>query len=102
MLHLGVIVTASHVISRQNFFLLLWLNVVTSLYHDRMIFFQMRLRISIRGRVRPFVGPAVPSYFWTLNMAALEDDKTLTDIVNNGTVSDDEVVAANEPRGTYY
>ena len=57
----------------------------------------MRLRISIRGCVRPSVGRSVPSYFRTPNMAVFECEKSSTDIVNNGTMSDDEVVASDVP-----
>ena len=62
----------------------------------------MRLRISIRGRVRPSVGPSVgPSYvtryFRRTNMAIFESKKSSNDIVNNGTMSDDEVVATDVP-----
>ena len=45
----------------------------------------MRLRISIRGRVRP------------PNMAIFEGEKSLTDVVNSNTMSDDEEVASDVP-----
>ena len=57
----------------------------------------MRLRISIRGRVRPSVGPYVPRYFRTTNMAVFEGKKSSNDILNNGTMSADEVVASDVP-----
>ena len=61
----------------------------------------MRLRISIRGRVRPSVGPSVgwsvPSYFRTPNMAVFEGKKSSNDILNDGIMSDDEVVASDVP-----
>ena len=50
--------------------------------------------------VRPSVHPSVPSYFRTPNMAVFEGEKSSTDIVNNGTMSEDEVVASDVPRGT--
>ena len=57
----------------------------------------MRLRISIRGRVRPSVRPSIPCYFRTTNMAIFEDEKSSIDITNNDTISDDEVVASYVP-----
>ena len=61
----------------------------------------MRLRISIRGRVHPSVGTSVcrsvPCYFWTPNIVVFEGEKSLTDIINNATMSDDEVVASFGP-----
>ena len=54
----------------------------------------MRLRISIRGRVRSSVRPSVPSYFRTTNMAVFESEKSWIDIMNNGTIIDDEVVTS--------
>ena len=56
----------------------------------------MRLRISIRGRVRPSVSPSVhlsiPYYFRT--MSVFEAQKSSKDIMNNDTISDDEEVAS--------
>ena len=52
----------------------------------------MRLRISIRGRVRPSIRRSVPSYFRTTTMADFVDV-----ILNNGTMSDNEVVASYVP-----
>ena len=63
----------------------------------------MRLRISIRGRVRPSVRssvrPYVPSYFRPTNMVVFEGKKSSNDIIINDTMSDDEVVASDVPRG---
>ena len=60
----------------------------------------MRLRISIRGRVRPsvrrsvrrFVGPAL---FLNDEYGNFESHKSSNDIINNGRMSDDEVVASD-------
>ena len=57
----------------------------------------MRLRISIRGRVRPSVHPYVPCYFRKTIMAVFEGKKSSNDIINNDTMSDDEVVAFYVP-----
>ena len=61
----------------------------------------MRLRISIRGRVRPSVrrsvGPSVPCYFRKTKIVDFEDRKSSNDIINNATMSDDEVVASYGP-----
>ena len=54
----------------------------------------MRLRISVRGRVRPSVGPSIPCYFRMTNMAVFEGRKSTNDFSNNDTVRDDEVVAS--------
>ena len=68
----------------------------------------MRLRISIRGRVRPSVrpsvrrsvrrsvGPSVPRYFLTLKIEVFECGKS-SNVINNDTMSDDEVVASYVP-----
>ena len=66
------------------------------------------LRISIRGCVHPSVrpsahrsiGPSVPRYFPTTNMTVFVGKKSSNDIINNGTMSDDEVVASDVPPGT--
>ena len=65
----------------------------------------MRRRISIRGHVRPSVrpsvrrsvGPYVPRYFRTTNMAIFEGKRSSNDIMTNDTMSDDEVVASDVP-----
>ena len=65
----------------------------------------MRRRISTRGCVRPSVrrsvGPSVrmsvPCYFQKTNMAVFEGKKSSNDIINNDTMSDDEVVASYVP-----
>ena len=57
----------------------------------------MRLRISVRGRVPRSVGASVPCYFRTTNIAVFEGIKSSNDIINNGTMSDDEVVASDVP-----
>ena len=43
------------------------------------------------------VGPSVPCYFRTTNMAVFEDKKSSNDIINNDTMCDDEVVASYVP-----
>ena len=43
------------------------------------------------------VRPSVPSYFRMPIMAVFKGEKSLTDIVNNSTMSDDEVVASDVP-----
>ena len=61
----------------------------------------MRLRISIRGRVRPLVrpsvhpsvGPSDPCYFRKTKIVDFVGRKSSNDIINNATMSDDEVVA---------
>ena len=66
----------------------------------------MLLGISMRGRVRtygrPSVCPSVPSYFRSTNMAAFEDEKSLIDIINTGTMSDDEVVTSDVPSWYFF
>ena len=57
----------------------------------------MRLRISIKGHVRPSVRPYVPCYFQTTNVAVSEGKKSSTDIIINDIMSDDEVVASDVP-----
>ena len=69
----------------------------------------MRLRISIRGRVRPSVRLSVcPVLFSKVKSThtrrilcrvsgLVETEKSSEDITNNGTVSDDEVVASDVP-----
>ena len=57
----------------------------------------MRLRISIRGHVRPSVRPSVPCYFRMTNMANFEDKKSSNDVMDNDIISDDEVVASYVP-----
>ena len=57
----------------------------------------MRLRISVRGRVRP----SVQSYFRTTNMAVYEGEKSSTDIINSDTISDDAVPPRYLFNGTY-
>ena len=47
--------------------------------------------------VRRSVGRSVPSYFRTPNMAVFEGKKSSNDIINNGIMSDDEVVASDVP-----
>ena len=43
------------------------------------------------------VRPSVPCYFWTTNMAVFEGEKSSNDILNNNTMSDDEVVTSHVP-----
>ena len=67
----------------------------------------MRLRICIRGRVRPSVRPSACLcvslyYFRTTNMVVFEGEKSSKDIVINDVMSDDEEVASNVPRGTCF
>ena len=57
----------------------------------------MGLRISMRGRVRPSVLRYFPSHFLTTNMAKFECEKSSTDIINNGTMCDEELVASDVP-----
>ena len=59
--------------------------------------FKMQLRISLRGHACPSVGPSVPCYYWTINMAVFESKKSSKDIKINDTISDDEVVASDVP-----
>ena len=59
--------------------------------------FWMRLRISIRGRVRPSVRRMVPCYFRTTKIVVFEGKKSLNDFINNATMCDDEVVASYVP-----
>ena len=53
--------------------------------------------MSVRPFVRPSVSLSVPRYFRTTNMAIFESKKSLNDIINNGTMSDDEAVASDVP-----
>ena len=50
-----------------------------------------------RPSVRRSVRRSVPPYFRTTNMAVFEGKKSSNDIINNGTMSDDEVVASFVP-----
>ena len=59
--------------------------------------FQMRLRISIRGRVRRSVRRSIPCYFRMTNMAVFEETKSSKDIKSNDTISEDEVLAFDVP-----
>ena len=52
----------------------------------------MRLRISKRGRVRLYV-----CYFQTMKNTVFEGRESVNDIINNDTMSDDEVVPYNVP-----
>ena len=65
---------------------------------------------SVRLSVRPSVGPSVrrsvrrsvPCYFPKTNIVDFEDKQYSNDIINNATMSDDEVVASYacmDPRG---
>ena len=45
----------------------------------------------------PSVGPYVPCYLRTPNMAVSEGEKSSNDIIINDTMSDDEVVASDVP-----
>ena len=76
-----------------------------------MLIFQMRLRISIRGRDHPSVGPSVhpsvrpsvrlsdrlyvPCYFQMMNVAIFEIKNSSNDIKNSDTMTDDGVVASD-------
>ena len=66
----------------------------------------MRLRISISGHIRPSVGPsASPSHviLRTTKIMDFDDGKSSDDIINNATMSDDEVVASyGPPRSLFY
>ena len=64
------------------FFSLLFLDATTHLYQ----------------RSCPSVRPYVPCYFRTTNMAIFEGKKLSNDIINNGIMSDDEVVASDVPQ----
>ena len=70
----------------------------------------MRLRISIRGHVRPSVRPSVgpsvrrsvrtsvgPVLFSNDDYGCFQGEKTSNNIKNNGTMSEDEVVASDVP-----
>ena len=52
---------------------------------------------SIRRSVGPSVGPPVLRYFRATNMAVFEGKKSSNGIINNGTMSDDEIVASDVP-----
>ena len=70
----------------------------------------MGLRISIGGRVRLSVGPSVrpsvrlsvrpsvPCYFRMRNIAIFECKNSSNDIIIDGTMSDDKVVASDVPQ----
>ena len=68
--------------------------ILASLLFSPPLFFPLQLRVSITGRVRSSVRPSVPSYFRTTNMAVFEIEKSWIDIMNNGTMSDDEAVTS--------
>ena len=61
----------------------------------------MRLRISMRGRVRPSVCPSVrlyvPCYFWMTNMAIFNGKIPSNGIIINDTMTNDEVFASDVP-----
>ena len=62
----------------------------------------MRLRISIRGHVRPSVllsvRPSIPCYLRTTSTWGL---KVINNIITNDTMSDDREITSDLPRGTY-
>ena len=66
----------------------------------------MRLRISIKGCVRPSVGPSVrrsvPYYFRRTKIVVFEGQKSSNVIKNDDTMSEGEVVASHVPRGTCF
>ena len=47
--------------------------------------------------VRPSVGPSAPCYFRKTEIVDFEDRNSLNDIINNATMSDDEVVTSYGP-----
>ena len=59
----------------------------------------MRLRISIRGRVRPSVCPVFSNDEYALNVCILFEIQIYlsNDIIINDTMSNDEVVASDVP-----
>ena len=85
-LYIAIIVNASHVVFSILFFVL----------------FQMRLRISLRGSVRPSsvrpsvlspsVRPSIPCYLRMTENVALEAEKFAKNIKNNDTVESAEVL----------
>ena len=69
--------------------------------------FFIRLLISLKGRFRPFVRASVrpsvrPVLFSKDKYGRFECKKSSNDIINNDTLSDDEVVASHVPRGTCF
>ena len=64
---------------------------------SRSFFLILDATTHLYKRSCPSVRPSVPSYFQTPNMAVFEGKKSSTDIVNNGTMSADEVVASDVP-----
>ena len=57
----------------------------------------MRLRISIRGRVRPPARPSIPWCFRTTNMAVFVGKDLSNDIIINDSMRNDQVVASYVP-----
>ena len=55
---------------------------------------------SICSSVHPSVGPS--RYFQTLKIDVFEGEKSSTDIVNDGTMSNDEEIASDVPCRTCY
>ena len=64
--------------------------------------FSLRFRIAIgrsgRPSVRQSVGPSVPCYLRTWNMAVFESNKSSNDIMVNHKLNDDEAVVSDVPQ----
>ena len=81
----------------QNFRFILFLTDLYSCGSDAFLDATSHLYKRLCPSVRRSVRPSVPSYFRTTNMANFECEKSSTDIINNGTMSVDEVVASDVP-----
>ena len=55
------------------------------------------VRRSVSSSIRPSLGPSIPCHFWTTNKAVFEGKKSSNDILNNGIMSKEEVVASDVP-----
>ena len=66
-------------------------------FHTRFLDASAHLDKRSCPSVGPSVRRSVPRYFRTTNMAVFEGKKSSNDIINNDTISDDEVVASYVP-----
>ena len=75
----------------------LLLDATTHLYERSCPSVRSSVRPSVRPSDRPSVRPSVPCYFRKTKIVDFEDRKSLNDVINNATMSDDEVVTSYGP-----
>ena len=61
----------------------------------------MRLHVSLKGHVRPFIRPSVLCYFRMTNMVLFEGKMSSNDIIFNNIKHNDEVVASDVPPAVF-